>query len=214
MQTANVFGLSIFGDGATIKKMPLINVIAAGVHNPSAVLDIVDTTGNSKNATYIAELFLNQINSLEQEYRNMYPGKEGVVDLAIFDGARNIQNAGTLMEQWYRKITTIHGGEHVLALFFKDCFTSIELKPLVYVHKLLYNFFGGSKHKPYAIFCAESKKHNNGKAYGILKVTPTRMGGFAIAWLRNLRLRKVFQCILLYPEYANDRDFKVSCFYP
>ena len=67
-------------------------------------------------------------------------------------------------------------------------------------------------HMPYSV--QNPKKHNNGKAYGILKVTPTRMGGFAIAWLRNLRLRKVFQCILLDPEYANDRDFKVSCFYP
>jgi hypothetical protein len=34
------FGLSMFGDGATVKKMPLMNMTASGVHKPVAVMDI------------------------------------------------------------------------------------------------------------------------------------------------------------------------------
>ena len=39
---AEVYGLSLFGDGATVHGMPLMNVLASGVGEPSAVLAIVD----------------------------------------------------------------------------------------------------------------------------------------------------------------------------
>jgi hypothetical protein len=39
---ADVYGLSLFGDGATVHGMPLMNILASGVHEPSAVLAIVD----------------------------------------------------------------------------------------------------------------------------------------------------------------------------
>jgi hypothetical protein len=39
---ADTFCLTVFGDGATIKRMPLMDVMAAGAHNPAAVLDIHD----------------------------------------------------------------------------------------------------------------------------------------------------------------------------
>ena len=39
---ADIYGLSLFGDGATVHGMPLINILAAGVGEPSAVLEIVD----------------------------------------------------------------------------------------------------------------------------------------------------------------------------
>ena len=32
-----IFWLSMFGDGVTVKKMPLVNIIASGVHEPVAV---------------------------------------------------------------------------------------------------------------------------------------------------------------------------------
>ena len=52
----------MFGDGATIKKMPLINLLYAGIHEPAAVLDIVNShkilaEGRKKDAPYIADLF-------------------------------------------------------------------------------------------------------------------------------------------------------------
>lgn len=40
----DVYGLSLFGDGATVHGMPLMNVLASGVGEPSAVLAIVDCT--------------------------------------------------------------------------------------------------------------------------------------------------------------------------
>ena len=43
---ADVFGLSIFRDSATILRRPLINVLGAGVHNHAALLEIADCTGH------------------------------------------------------------------------------------------------------------------------------------------------------------------------
>jgi hypothetical protein len=39
---ADVYGLSLFGDGATVHGMPLMNILANGVGEPSAILAIVD----------------------------------------------------------------------------------------------------------------------------------------------------------------------------
>ena len=39
---ADVYGLSLFGDSATVHGMPLMNILASGVHEPSAVLAIVE----------------------------------------------------------------------------------------------------------------------------------------------------------------------------
>ncbi len=44
MPEARVFGLTLFGDGATIKTVPLVNVLAAGINNLFALLDIADCT--------------------------------------------------------------------------------------------------------------------------------------------------------------------------
>jgi hypothetical protein len=41
---ADVYGLSLFGDGATVHRKPLMNILASGVHEPSAVLAIIDCT--------------------------------------------------------------------------------------------------------------------------------------------------------------------------
>ena len=41
---SDLYGLSLFGDGATVHGMPLMNILAAGVGEPSAVLAIVDCT--------------------------------------------------------------------------------------------------------------------------------------------------------------------------
>jgi hypothetical protein len=39
---SEVYGLSLFGDGATVHGMPLMNILAAGVYEPCAVLSIID----------------------------------------------------------------------------------------------------------------------------------------------------------------------------
>jgi hypothetical protein len=39
---SRIFGVTMYGDGATITNIPLINMLVAGPNNPSALLEIVD----------------------------------------------------------------------------------------------------------------------------------------------------------------------------
>ena len=45
LRESDIFGLTIYGDGATIAKIPYFNILVAGVHNPAACLEIHDCTG-------------------------------------------------------------------------------------------------------------------------------------------------------------------------
>jgi hypothetical protein len=71
----NVFGLSFYSDGATVKKMTLINVLASGAYLQTALLEIVDATshmekGGKKDASYISSLFRPHIDEYEKEHPN------------------------------------------------------------------------------------------------------------------------------------------------
>ncbi len=62
LQDAEVFGLRWLGDGATIKWMPLLNILVLCGSAPPTVVSIVDCTthmsdGGKKDATYIMEQF-------------------------------------------------------------------------------------------------------------------------------------------------------------
>jgi hypothetical protein len=46
---SEVYGLTLFGDGATVHGMPLMNILASGVQEPCAVLSIVDCKFQFKN---------------------------------------------------------------------------------------------------------------------------------------------------------------------
>jgi hypothetical protein len=57
---ARIFGITVFGDGATIKTVPLVNVLSACVNNLFALLEITNCTahlaeGRKKDAKYIAK---------------------------------------------------------------------------------------------------------------------------------------------------------------
>jgi hypothetical protein len=47
---ADVYGLPLFGDGATVHGMPLMNILANGVGKPSTILAIVDCSYSTWNA--------------------------------------------------------------------------------------------------------------------------------------------------------------------
>ncbi len=56
---SNIFGVTIFGDGATITNVPLMNILAASPNNPFALLEIVDCTdqmakGGKKDTKYLS----------------------------------------------------------------------------------------------------------------------------------------------------------------
>ena len=63
IKEAKVFGFAWMGDGATIHKMPLMNILALnGTTPPMTTVSIHDCTkhmeaGGKKDATFIAELF-------------------------------------------------------------------------------------------------------------------------------------------------------------
>jgi hypothetical protein len=111
----NMFGLSMLGDGATVKRMPLLNITCSGFDEQCAVLDVVDCTTEhmtacEKNVSYIAFLFNQWIEKIDPERK--------LVDHIIFDGASNIQKGGHATAAKYPHISVLHGAEHVVSLFF------------------------------------------------------------------------------------------------
>jgi hypothetical protein len=46
VKNAAVYGLALYGDGAMVKRMPLLNILASGAHLTRAVLKITDYTGH------------------------------------------------------------------------------------------------------------------------------------------------------------------------
>ncbi len=108
--------------------------LGSSPNNPFALLDIVDCTskmakGGKKDAKYIARLLKPTISWIEQtkDPNNQKTDHRGVVDLVLFDGASNVQNAGKLVSITYPHITVVHGAEHVVSLFFKDIFTEMPV---------------------------------------------------------------------------------------
>jgi len=159
LKQAKVFGVSVFGDGATIKKIPpLMNFLASSQNNPCALLEIVDCTsemasGGKKSAQYICGLIKPIISRIEMTKNSQFSNHTGVVDLLLFDGASNVQKAAQLVSVAYPRITVIHGAEHVVSLFFKDVFTKVQaFKKLSDFSKRCRNIFGSTRHGPHAIF--------------------------------------------------------------
>ena len=114
LSEAATFGITVFGDGATIKTIPLLNVLAAGVNNLFALLDIADCTnhlalGGKKDASHIASIIKPLIANMEGELDEHNRKCTGIVDLVFFDGASNVQNAGELLRVKYPCITVGHG---------------------------------------------------------------------------------------------------------
>ncbi len=158
MSEARIVGLTVFGDGATIKTCPLINILAAGVNNPFALLDVVDCTnhasaGKKKDAKYIACLIHPFIEKMELECGGPNKSLMGTVDLVFVDGATNVQNAGKILAALHPDINVGHGAEHVVSLFFSDVFRKCnEYALLSKICKSCRGIWGWTTHKPSAMF--------------------------------------------------------------
>ena len=101
-----VYGLTYFGDGAMVKKMPLINILASSVHMPVALLEIVNCSkhaseGGKKDARYIASLFRPHIDETEAQFPSS-------TDVLFFDGAANVQKAGEVIRAKYPRIMVLN----------------------------------------------------------------------------------------------------------
>jgi len=111
---SKIFGVTIFGDGATITNVPLMNILAASPNNLFALLEIVDCTdqmakGGKKDVRYLSDFVRPIVKWLEAT------AKSNIVDLIMLDGASNIQ----LDICWVHKPNECRmGGELISLLHF------------------------------------------------------------------------------------------------
>jgi hypothetical protein len=94
IKEAKVFGFAWMGDGATIHKMPLMDILALNGTTAPIFILIHDCTkhmeeGGEKDAPYIAELFEGKV--LEYDPQLL------CTDVFYFDGASNVQKAGKIL---------------------------------------------------------------------------------------------------------------------
>jgi hypothetical protein len=212
LSDAATFGIMMLGDGATIKDIPQVNVIAASENNPSCCLDVIDCSnhmsiGGKKDAWYICKLFLPILNEID-------PKKE-LIDLVAFDGTLNIQKAAKLMAEHFPRVSVIAGLEHTVSLIFgrfmntevlsvicnfcnkESCLCCLLLlgtsNTYCFSNSQVRHVFGGAHHAPHALFVSVSKMHDNGHVLLFLRPSECRMGGFALQLMRVMRLKNVLK---------------------
>ena len=105
------------GDGATVKRMPLINVLGMSGDSHPVVVAVNDctehiATGGKKDASYISAIF-------EDKVAEYDPTKKHT-DLFFFNGASNVQKGREILCEKYPRAYCLHTGERVMALFFSD----------------------------------------------------------------------------------------------
>ncbi len=91
LKESKVFGIALFGDGATILRVPMMNFLGSSPKNPFTLLDIVGCTsemakGGKKNAKYIVGLLKLIISWIEKtkDPNNQKSEHRGVVDRVSF----------------------------------------------------------------------------------------------------------------------------------
>ena len=128
---------------------------------PAACLDIIDTsyqckTGTGKTAEFLVGLVASEIEDLDPDGI--------IIDVVMFDGAANVQLCGDILAEKFPMITSLHGVEHVLALFFSDVCKIHAVLILIRMYRIIFRVFGlGSMHAPYAMFQDECSKANSGR---------------------------------------------------
>jgi hypothetical protein len=128
----------------------------------------------------------------------------GVVDLLLFDGASNVQNATKLASIIYPRITVVHGAEHIVSLFFKDIFTKmLVFQFLSQFSERCGNIFGSTRHGPHAIFKKHFIMHKNPIYNWFIKISECHMAGELIGLLRLLRLRDILRVTLASKEFTD-----------
>ncbi len=134
LKESKVFDITLFGNGTTIQKVPTMFFLGSSPNNPFVLLGIVDCTsemakGGKKDGKYIAGLLKPILSRIKEtkDPNNQKTDHREVVDLLLFDGSSNVQNAVKLASITYPRITVVHGAEHVVSLFFKGIFTKMPV---------------------------------------------------------------------------------------
>ena len=121
-------------DGATIRKMPLFNVLASTHGTPPVVLAVHNCSkhlaqGGKKDAEHVARIFMPQMLKVDP--------KKNKFDLYIIDGDSNVQSAGHVVEACFSCLTIIHGLEHGTSLRLQTLPNYRQLKRVYRVHCFL-----------------------------------------------------------------------------
>ena len=103
---SEIFGLLFLGDGATISRVPLLNILFSGKNLPVSVLELVDCQvhledGGIKNGTFICNRFLDHFKIIDPH--------KSIINVIMFNGASNVQLAGELLKIHNPKITFMRG---------------------------------------------------------------------------------------------------------
>ncbi len=135
LKFAQVFGLAFLGDGATIHRMPPMNILAMSGATPPMTISIQDCTkhmaeGGKKDASYIADMFEEKV--MEYNFLKICTA------VFYFDGASNAQKAGEVLMARFPHSFSFHGGKHVVSLFFLSI---AKIKPIK-VWCVLFAFLG------------------------------------------------------------------------
>ncbi len=228
----NIFGITLFVDGATIKWVPLLIVLAAGVKNHFALLDIVNCTnhvakGGMKDASYITDIITLLIALLEWEVDEHKWKCTGIIDLVFLIVqvmCKKLQN------YWGWKlpcITVGHGAEHV-SLFFSDVYKKAsnirertpvsffrQCKHLTTMHNLLKGtWVSGYVHvaatsgdlcttNHQQCFKKYSREHNNGIPLGFIKLSECRMAGEHMTLQCLLRICNALKATVTSKEFMD-----------
>lgn len=109
LKEAKVFGITWMGDGATIKRMALVNVLAMCADVPPIMISIKECTGHmsrdgKKDAVYISKMF-------ESYVRENNVDKQ-LTDIIFFGDASNVQKARRILTAKYPRTMCCHIGEH------------------------------------------------------------------------------------------------------
>ena len=177
-------GFCMMGDGATIKKVPLINIMAQAGGDHPLPLEIVDcssrmASGKTKDAYYISSLFQRHI---------IIIGKENG-DLIIFDGASNVQKAGRLLSVPFPMLTCIHDPAHCIHLVFGDVFKLLPISLMCKFYRRVYFWCQGPHHvytSAYNTVCdACPESHTR-----LIKLSTIRFGIFIGCFIRLCRNKK------------------------
>ena len=143
------------GDGATISRCLLLNILASAKNIPVDVLEIVDCQGhlawgNKKDASFVFNRFLKHMTEIDH--------RKNLTDVIMFDGASNVQLGGKFLKMHYPNLTVMHGVEHTVSLFFNDVSKIPIVNQMISAHKTIHNIFGsGIYHKPHSIFKSKSQ---------------------------------------------------------
>ncbi len=129
---------------------------------------------------------------------------QGVVDLVLFDGACNVQNARKLVSITYLCITVVHGAKRVVLLFSKDIFTKMPVfQCLSQFTKWYRKIFGSTCHGPHATLKEHSIMHNNHIYIGFIKISERCMARELIGLRRLLRLRDILRATIASKEFKD-----------